>query len=1145
MKAPLKEWKIFERVPNAEAIASGLKDIPAHWSLTPLQDKSPKRENWQTESFIPHSTIADLILRGEQKVSKKGKSYTAYWSGFGLRTGEASGGLLAIDVDGPSVQPLLGAISGGEIPPTPSWSSGTEGRYQLLFQIPDNVREQLKDFNRAVITEWGELQTARDENDKPTEYLEFRYNGSQSCLPPSRHPTTGAYYWINSPADVSVAIAPDWLCQLLLDLASAERQACEAKAEKQPERRQLRKATGFVGSTSLEDVIEQAERRLTPDEAFNWAGHNWKHQGRKEWIGYCPRHQSKSGTAFHVNTDTLEWFCHGCNEGGHLVQYRWFVRGGNGTPKGKDFVEIVQELASDAGISMPAQPHFSYTPSIQGIDIESDRPISREQWELTFGFGRRLRERIKRTLEGFKGFGRPPAPKPVPQEAPDQTFQDANQRLQVWQDAVNQGYKYILDTSAPGLGKSHAAGIALPDAFGVEKIWYLANDHRNPTTGVIESNYVDLPVRHNGLKIDNTRQTPNGNPFLVHPKLGEEPDTRGNCFKTDLFQQLRAKNLNVEASESSPICHSCQLAHLCKSGSGGKYSATFRGDRKNALASDRIRAHADSMPIDFDYSSSGLLWDEVGTQFKSMDSVTVTLADFDRVWGELEAKAPELHEVLKPLRLVLRPLLTGELKQPYHGLDDAGIRALLREKPSNLDAIIAELETILQPDLSFLEEQPDSVTADGARGLGVSKAMQRLVNREFRRQAHQEFSEGFQRLALNWLVPFLRVWSGERGAFRGEWQQLIVFTKSERHTAVARAAKFNIFLDATLDRDRLALLLGIDPGEIYVVGQETPNHGNLKIVQVTGMGKLGKDRSDSLKGRVAALRKGLEERYPGIVFGDWKSHAETGDGQWFVNLRGSNEFQNASAMAVFGIPYQNVGYLQALYQALTGEFAPLDRETPHEGLQRFIEAHVQAELEQGVGRLRSHLRPNEHLTFLIVGDYDLSFLGMPVEQVEAFQIAPEAGTDAQLTRWKMLEAVRTLKSLGKKLTQKAIASLIGKSQELISKIAKEWGGWTRLKKLLLVLLDPLYSSSNNFETLTDEEKSIAQSYLPLALDEPPEEAIEQIGAVIQAYGVRAFLRILTAATPQTQAKLLALVMQALPLGFQSELLIFIEGGRVT
>ena len=783
----------------------------------------------------------------------------------------------------------------------------------------------------------------------------------------------------------------------------------------------------------------------------------------------------------------------------------------------------------------------SYTASIQKLDDCQDRPISRDQWELTFGFGKRLRERVEKTLEGFKGFGNPPTPKPNPKEAPDQTFQDANQRLTVWQDAINQGYKYILDTSAPGLGKSHAAGIALPDAFCVEKIWYLANDHRNPTTGIIESNYVDLPVRHNGLKIDDSRRTPNGNPFLVHPKLGEEPDTRGNCFKTDLFQKFRAKNLNVEASGSSPICQTCKLAHLCKSGSGGKYGATFRGDRKNALAHPRVRAHADSMPIDFDYSASGIIWDEVSTQLKPMDSVTVTVQDFDQSWAELETKAPDLHEALKPLRLALRPLLTGELKQPHHGWDDAAIRALLPQKPVNLDEIIDELETILQPDLSFLKEQADSLAATDARGLGISKAMQRLVNREFRRQAHQEFSEGFQHLALNWLVPFLRVWSGERGALRCEWQRLTIFSRSDRHSAIAQSAKFNIFLDATISRERLAMLLGVDPDEIYVVGQEVPNHANLRIIQITGMGKLGKDRSDSLNKRVAALRKGLEEQYPGIVFGDWKCHAEAGDGQWFVNLRGSNEFQNAPAMAVFGIPYQNVGHLQALYQALTGDYAPLDKDNPHEGLQQFVEAHTQAEVEQSVGRLRSHLRPNEQLTFIFVADYDLSFLDLPVEQVEAFQIAPEAGTPAQITRWKILEAVRQLRGQGEKVTQQAIASLAEISQPAIAKIATNFGGWKRLSKILLALLDPFYSGSNNFSELTDEETWTAQTYLPCLLDESQEAAVRDIGAIIEIYGISAFLRILSATTPHTQARLLALVIRALPANFQCELLVLVEG----
>jgi len=815
---------------------------------------------------------------------------------------------------------------------------------------------------------------------------------------------------------------------------------------------------------------------------------------------------------------------------GYELKFRWWNQFAKAD---RDIDELVGEeaiayISPQEFLSLGAQ-HSGYTQSIQELD--KDRTISRDDWELKHGFGKRLRERVKRALKGFKGFGKPPAPKPVLKEAPDKVFDDASQRLSAWQDAVAQGFRYILDASAPGLGKSHAAGIALPEAFGAEKLWYLSSDHRNPTTGVIEANYIDLPVRSGGLKFDDSRKTPNGNPFLVWPKPGEEADTKGNCPKTDLFQKFRAKNLKVEAAETSPICQTCKLAYLCKKGTGQKYGASFRGDRKDALAHPRIRAHADSMPspMDFDYSLSGIIWDEVGTQIKVMDSVSVTLPDFDQVWGELEVKAPHLHEQLKSLRLALRPLLTGEVKQPFHGWDDAGVRALLPEKPCSLDEIISELEEALQPDLSFLEQSSDFINAD----TGISKETQQLINRQLRREAHEEFSEAFQRVALNWLVPFLKIWAGERGALRCEWQQLTIFTKSDRHTALAQSAKFNIFLDGTISRERLALLLGIDPNEIYVLGQQAPNHGNLKIIQVTGMGKLGKDRSDSLKDRVAALKKALEERYPGIVFGDWKAHTEAGDGRWFVNLRGSNEFQAAPALAVFGIPYQNVGHLQALYQTLTNEFASLNKETPHEGLQRFIEAHVRAEIEQAVGRLRSHLRPDEQLTFIFVGDYDLSFLGgAPVEWIEAFQITPEAGTASQLNGWRIFQAIRNLRDANAKVIQKAVEAVTQINQSTISEFAAKFGGWKRLLKISEVLLNPLNSGSDIF--LTDEERAVLGKYFPLVLDNPPEELATEVGFLIHFCGFDRFLLMLAFAPLHLQVRMLVQIMQALPGAFQDE-----------
>jgi hypothetical protein len=140
-----------------------------------------------------------------------------------------------------------------------------------------------------------------------------------------------------------------------------------------------------------------------------------------------------------------------------------------------------------------------------------------------------------------------------------------------------------------------------------------------------------------------------------------------------------------------------------------------------------------------------------------------------------------------------------------------------------------------------------------------------------------------------------------------------------------------------------------------------------------------------------------------------------------------------------------------------------------------------------------------------------------------------------------LEAVRQLREQGEKVTQQALASLAEISQPTIAKIAASFGGWKRLKKILLVLLNPLYSGSNNLAELTDLERWLAQTYLPCLLDDPEEDTVQWISQVIQVYGVRSFLQALTSATPQTQARLLALVMQALPVSLQSELIVLVEG----
>lgn len=393
-----KMWTPFQRVENAAAIAQGLAIIPAHWSLTPLWEKRAYRDRWQSEPFVPHSTLTQLLLYGERRISKHtGNPYTAFISGYGLRLGEASNGLIAIDVDGASAEPILQAISNGNLPETVTWISGKPGRRQLLYQVPDNARDTLQTFRRTTLTRHGNLATVAGE------MLELRYNGHQSALPPSRHPETIAYRWLRSPADTEVALAPDWLCASAIASLHPERSREIGKKEKRSPA--PKRAIGWIGESNLEAILERALTQLEPEEIFNWPGHRFRPLG-KTWRGFCPQHESHSGTAFTVDPETGEWYCFGCEVGGGATQYRHFLNGGRGTPSGKDFVAIVRELASDAGVECP-EPKPSVSdrpPATDASEFESSRFKSQGQSECNSQLRLASGDRAKATWEQSKTF---------------------------------------------------------------------------------------------------------------------------------------------------------------------------------------------------------------------------------------------------------------------------------------------------------------------------------------------------------------------------------------------------------------------------------------------------------------------------------------------------------------------------------------------------------------------------------------------------------------------------------------------------------------------------------------------------------------------------------------------------------------------
>lgn len=346
----MTDWTPFQPVPNAIAIAAALTKLPSHWSLTPLWEKRPYRDQWQQEPFIPHQEIAKILQQGEDRLSKHtGKHYHAFCSGYGLRLGEASGGLLAIDIDGSSAERLLTALAETPLPETVAWTSGKSGRRQLLYQIPDAYREAFQSFRRQTMTEWNTIATCAGE------LLEFRYNQHQSVLPPSFHRETGEYRWLASPEEREIAIAPSWLCEFLVSSHQPQ-----PKKSNQSVSRIRAISTGVTGNSQLSQIINKATSRLSLKEIYHWAGHQFQEMG-ETWRGYCPRHQSQSGTAFTVNRRTGEWYCFGCEVGGGALQYRHFLQGGNGLPRGKAVQTLATELAAEAGLdSHLSQPHQTY-----------------------------------------------------------------------------------------------------------------------------------------------------------------------------------------------------------------------------------------------------------------------------------------------------------------------------------------------------------------------------------------------------------------------------------------------------------------------------------------------------------------------------------------------------------------------------------------------------------------------------------------------------------------------------------------------------------------------------------------------------------------------------------------------------------------
>lgn len=742
---------------------------------------------------------------------------------------------------------------------------------------------------------------------------------------------------------------------------------------------------------------------------------------------------------------------------------------------------------------------------------------------------KRYLEKSRREPWGFGRKGEVEVEPPPPQQ--DVPKYDQGERIDVWSSANHLGYKHILDTSDTGLGKSYDAGRLAPEMFPeARQIIYISREHRNPTTDTLRD-WHDLEARHEGLYRDafgKLRRVDKDQFYVVPP----------NCGRNKAIGALRSKNI-PGADTAELVCTTCPHFEPCRAGA----VFGFLNQRAEALAEPRLRAHPDSLPDpgEYDYDHVVLLWEEAGNTINAHRSIEVRDADVSRTIADLVALLPDAFDALRPLLTALHLHMSGEVKQPNkYGWGDAQVRKALPAL-SDLD-----LGTIREA----LKQNPERIL-NGTQEHGVDVSdLPRGLRKKFTASDNSISERIARELALNWLPDFLEVLLGNTvGSLRIQYGVLTVTLGSDRLTRIAQAAGCNIYLDATATTEDIARSLGLaDSSQTLVVRQAVQPPDNLEVIQVTTIGRLGlQQRSDYCTDRVSAVIAQFQKEATGDAAAmDFKRHTNRGDGKrhWWVDDRGINDLETCQTLILVGTPCPNLGDLQAEFTVLYGR-------PPSEGMERvrypvqvtgqpegdlqpyfemevsadpafreFVRRRILASYHQAIGRLRAHRRSKEKLRVVIIADYPLD---IPVTLKRASDITPEAASKSERVVMAMLAAAKERITQGQKVTQQAIAAMVDRSQQLVSRY---WG-----------LLQTLLESSNSKSSKTSqpppdpgEIEWMSREYLPLLAESPPDELKAGVLITFEVYSRAVFKTIWDAAPATAQIKILQVLALTLPAG---------------
>ena len=430
-------------------------------------------------------------------------------------------------------------------------------------------------------------------------------------------------------------------------------------------------------------------------------------------------------------------------------------------------------------------------------------------------------------------------------------------------------------------------------------------------------------------------------------ETGDWEMSMATCFQADKQAEIYARGEEIN------LCRSCPIKDLCKKEVGVTEEGDGYGYRflvQEAIKSNEISANIQGVTETYIDEGAIFFIDEFSQTLDFIDETEIDFKEFAKVSSRLISRGLTFFSMVDDI------LQQGHNEYPH------GVPFM---------------------DLIKLLQVHDSAATIGAQ-----------IENQIANICHEKGTKAPKK----WIADFCGIITGNLpGSITLKKGQLMIYKKNEQlMDKLAKQDAMYVYMDATATRELLSVSLDIPLENILQVEDLAPPTNNITITQIESLEQCTKNRSPKQRKAVETCREYFTKKFDGNVgFIDWKCWAKPGDLTHFVDGRGSNLFQNKRAVVAFGTPNPNANAIRAHYEVLTASV--VDENDP--SFRNFYVSHVQAEIEQEVGRLRAANRVDQIVDYFLFSTVNLTFLshkGYQVKRLYGHKIDEELGFKKQV-----------------------------------------------------------------------------------------------------------------------------------------------------